>query len=237
VIVECQEALVPLFLTAEGVNEVIPAGMPLPPFDYHLPLLSCPGVMGTMLETIPGTIPYLATDPRRSEIWIKRMEFPEHSLRVGLVWAGNPNHKDDRYRSIPLADFERLTGMDGVCFVGLQKGVGEVPGIAAGGDRLFRNIGDSLEDFADTAAALELFDLVISVDTAVAHLAGALGRQVWMLVPFAPDWRWLLDRRDSPWYPTMRMYRQKRPECWGEVIDEVASDLRWRAAQGRTGLK
>jgi len=225
VVVECQQALVELFKTARGVSEVVAAGEPLPPFDFHVPMLSQPLVFKTTLETIPGEIHYLTADPARCEIWRQKIGGERSRLRAGLVWGGNPANPGDRTRSIRLEKLLPLLRVEGVDFFSLQKDRGaeqirEVPGAA----RIIDHTG-SLSSFAETAALLVQLDLVISVDTAIVHLAGALGRPVWALLPLAPDWRWLLNRYDSPWYPTLRLFRQPRIADWDSVIVEVREQL------------
>ncbi|CAK0766562.1 Glycosyl transferase family 9 [uncultured Gammaproteobacteria bacterium] len=192
--------------------------------DFHLPLLCCPRLLGTTLATIPAEVPYLFPQSERVSTWAARLaELP--GLKVGLVWRGNPHFRNDRQRSIAAALLAPLAGVPGVTLVGLQKNAqeGELETLTATGS--FLDLGGVLGDFADTAAVLAGLDLVISVDTAVAHLAGALARPVWLLLPFAPDWRWLLEREDSPWYPTARLFRQRQPGDWPAVIERVRQSL------------
>jgi Flp pilus assembly protein TadD len=220
IVLECQPALVRLFGNFPGVGQIVTTGQPLPAFDYQCPLPSLPGVFGTTMATIPATIPYLAADAEAADAWRKRMEPAGEFLRVGLAWAGSPDNRNDRNRSIPLEKFAPLSAVDGVRFHSLQT----APPPAAGGIVL-SDWSAMLTDFAETAALIENLDLVISVDTGVAHLAGAMGKPVWLLVPFPPDWRWLLDRADSPWYPTIRLFRQETPGDWDGVIRRVAAEL------------
>ncbi len=231
VVLEAPRALVRLFSGLAGVERIVVQGDPLPAFDLHCPLLSLPRAFATTLETIPGGVPYLGTDPAQVSAWRDRLAGLAR-LRVGLVWAGEPRATDrirgavDRRRSISLGHFARLAGVGGIAFVSLQKGEAAAqtrsppPGL-----RLHDWTGE-LEDFADTAALIAALDLVISVDTAVVHLAGALGKPVWLLNRFDTDWRWLLDREDSPWYPTLRLFRQHRPGDWAGVLERVAAALR-----------
>jgi tetratricopeptide (TPR) repeat protein len=207
-----------------GPVQVIGLDEPLPAFDYHCPLLSLPLVFGTTLTTIPATVPYVSAASEKVAAWRERLG-PVSGRRVGLVWTGSPGHKDDRRRSIPLTELTALLGT-GVDLVSLQKEVREADRAALAAQPAIHHYGDCLEDFDDTAALIANLDLVISVDTAVAHLTGALGKPVWILLPYAPDWRWLLARSDSPWYPTATLYRQLRPGDWASPIRRIVEELR-----------
>lgn len=237
VVLECPPALVRLLGRMDGVQRVIARGEPRPATDFHCPLMSLPHVFDTTLATIPAAIPYLAADPAdvvRWQAWRAGVSGDGHRL-VGLVWAGHarPAIPDalaiDRRRSLPLAAFEVFGAVPRVRFGSLQKGAtaDQVHGEPAGLD-LLDPMAD-VRDFADTAALIEALDLVIAVDTAVPHLAGALGKPVWLLSRFDACWRWLCDRSDSPWYPTLRLFRQPRPGAWAPVLTEVASALAERA--------
>jgi tetratricopeptide (TPR) repeat protein len=200
--------------------------------DYVCSLLSLPLALGTTLETLPRRASYLRADPARVAAWRRRLDETGASLRVGVVWSGNPDHRNDANRSIPLSLFREIDG-PGCRFVSLQPQVRAADRPALDGwDGLLR-WGEELRDFADTAALVSALDLVVSVDTSVAHLAGALGRPVWVLVPHYPDWRWLLEREDSPWYPSARLLRQDAPREWGPVLERVRQGLRDAAAQPR----
>ncbi len=203
---------------------VITDGDAVPEHAFQCPLLSLPRAFGTTLETIPGATPYLHAEPAAAARWRDRLD-TLGGLRVGLVWAGNPKYLYDCFRSIPLAAFTRLLAQPGVSFVSLQKGppAGERQALPAGG-RLHDWTAE-LPDLADTAALIDGLDLVIGVDTAVSHLAGALGKPVWLLNRFNADWRWLLGRDDSPWYPTLRQFRQTQPGDWKGVIARVSAAL------------
>ena len=192
------------------------------------PLSTLPGLAGVRLEAIPAPVPYLRADPARAAAWRARLDelVAPGSRRVGLVWAGRPTHRNDRNRSVALSGLGAITGLDGVTFVSLQKG----PAVTQVGGYFGRvplvNLGPELADFEDTLAVMDGLDLVLTVDTAVGHLAGAAGKPVWVMLPHAPDWRWLMARADSPWYPTMRLFRAPAPRDWGAVTAEVAAALR-----------
>jgi tetratricopeptide (TPR) repeat protein len=202
---------------------------PVPEFAWQCPLMGLPYAFRTSEETIPAQVPYL-TVPPDARAGAERLEWPAEGLRVGIVWGGNPKHMEDRYRSIPLSLWEPVLGVEGVRFFSLQ--LGAAAQLAATGNRV-TDLENAIADLADTAALIMHLDLVIAVDTAVAHLAGALGRPVWVLVPFAPDWRWLTERQDSPWYPTMRLFRQPGILEWAPVLERVGSNLVELARAGR----
>jgi tetratricopeptide (TPR) repeat protein/glycosyltransferase involved in cell wall biosynthesis len=219
VIVGCYPQLQRLFATVEGIDLLIVKGAPLPEFDVQVPMLSLPYVLGTRLETIPETTAYLSK-PAGAEFTL----LPGGNLKVGIVWAGNPKHRKNTQRSCSLSQFLPLLDVSGVSFYSLQKEVSEA-------DRALLNqtpivdLSPHFGDLADTAAAIAKLDLVITVDTAVAHLAGALGKPVWILLAFSPDWRWLLEREDSPWYPSARLFRQRERGDWQGVFERVAEAL------------
>jgi len=223
VVVEVPPALASLMEPIEGIRVVTPDHT-VPAFDLHCPMMSLPGVSGTMLDTIPADVPYLRAPPAHLEKWQHRLR-RGGARRVGIAWAGNAVHKRDDTRSIELAAMAPLLACPGVELYGLQKDLR--PGDAELLQRQPRitNLGADIESLADTGAIVAHLDLVISVDTSTVHLAGALGRPVWVLVQFAPDWRWLLDREDSPWYPTARLFRQERLDEWSKVIEKVAAEL------------
>lgn len=194
----------------------------LPPVDFHCPLMSVPAVLGTTLETIPADVPYLHAEPAAVEKW--RARLGAGGLKVGIAWSGNPRHANDHNRSMSLATF-RSAAADGCRYFTVQPDTREGDREALASWQEATDIGAELRDFADTAALMNALDMVITVDTSVAHLAGALGRPVWILVPYGPDWRWMLDRTDSPWYPTARLYRQTARGDWASVLARVKSDL------------
>lgn len=227
VTVVCKPALEPLLATLGGFDRLAPAAgvQEIETHDYWTYLLSLPHRLGTRLETIPGKTPYLFALPERRARWSESI--PKGGLRVGLAWKGNPELANDRNRSLPsLASLRPLWDVPGVTFVSLQKGVGEDEAAAPPADQPMLNLGGRFEDFGDSAAVVEALDLVISVDTATAHLAGALGKPCFCLIPAeGMDFRWLLERRDSPWYPTMTLFRRPKGANWDVVIPKVAEAL------------
>jgi hypothetical protein len=242
VILGVQPELKPLLVQLAGVAVVIAPGDPFTErVDCHCPLMSLPLALGTTLSTIPAPIPYLHAGAQRAEHWRIELGATERP-RVGLVWSGGfrpgqPDHWNiDRLRNVPLDALMPLSGI--ACdFHGLQKGEPAESEFTArmqsgwAGPR-FTNHAARLNDFTDTAALIENLDLVISADTSTAHLAAAMGKPVWLLSRYSGCWRWLLDTPDSPWYPTLRIYRQTRYAEWGDVMDRVAHDLRaWCAAR------
>ena len=229
VLLECPRPLFGLFSSlAAGspapVSRVIVRGEPPPAFHVHAPLMSLPRILGTTVDTIPDTVPYLDADPAAAAAWRDRMGPAAGRPRIGLVWAGNPRHMNDRNRSMPASFLAPLLENAGAAFYGLQVGASDRDMDALPAGRI-RDMAAEIGDFADTAAIVANLDLVISVDTAVAHLAGAMGRPTWLLVPHVPEWRWLLDRDDTPWYPTMRLFRQSARGDWTELMDRVAAAL------------
>jgi len=219
-----------LLATLDSPAKVLSAGDYLPPFDLHCPLLSLPLALGTTLDTIPPPA-HLTPPPERVAAWHKRLA-PLPTPRIGLCWAGSPRRDDpvaraiDRRRSITLAHYAPLARVSGATFVALQKGEAAVQATAPPAGLSIHDWTAELHDFADTAALIEALDLVITVDTAVAHLAATLGKPTWILNRFDACWRWLLDRSDSPWYPTVRLFRQPAPGDWQTVINAVAAAFR-----------
>jgi hypothetical protein len=226
VLLEVQRPLLKVLANVEGVHKILPKGAKLPKFDYHCPLMSLPGAFNTIQKTIPADIPYLRSDAALATRWQKRLGKKEETRkrRIGLVWSGNPAHANDSNRSVALSDLSPLL-LYNAEWVSLQKEVrpGDADWLA--GHTEVRHFGEQLRDFADTAALIENVDLVIAVDTSVAHLAGAMGKPLWLLLPFNPDWRWLLKRDDNPWYPTARLFRQPAIGDWGSVIATVSRSL------------
>jgi tetratricopeptide (TPR) repeat protein len=223
VILETHGPLAGLLARLDGVAQVVPRGQPAPATDWRCPMMSLPLAFGTELMTIPASAHYLRADPAKVEEW-REVLGPASKPRVGLVWSGNPTHGNDNNRSL---DFARIAALlsDRFEFFTLQRDVRAADQAALDTDGRVRGFGHQLKDFSDTAALCELMDVVVSVDTSVAHLAGALGRPAWVLLPAVADWRWLRERRDSPWYPSARLYRQPSLGAWDAVLAEVKADL------------
>jgi tetratricopeptide (TPR) repeat protein len=225
IIIECQGELQRLFQTIAGRCQIVARGQPLPAFDLYCPLLSVPRIFGTNLANVPHIAPYLHADAEDTRRWQHRLADPSSLVKVGLAWAGNPTQVNDRNRSMKLEMLAPLGQIPGVRFFSLQKGeaAAEAKTPPPGLELIDRT--EELKDFADTAALIANLDLVISVDTAVVHLAGAMGKPVWTLLSFVSDWRWLLQRQDSPWYPSMRLFRQPVGGDWDSVITRIVEAL------------
>jgi len=231
VVFETRKALMDLFKNLPGMDDLVmfaPDGQPSTEFDLYVPLASLPGIFETTLENIPAEVPYLFADQEKIARWQERLS--ENGLRVGLVWAGTDT---DPRRACHLKWLKTLSDIPGVYLYGLQKGIAaeqiEVEGLPQG--MRMTNLGQEFEDFTDTAAVVENLDLVVSIDTSVAHLAGAMGKPVWLMLPYAADWRWFLNRDDSPWYPTMRLFRQPKARDWKSVGQQIAIELARCAAK------
>ena len=223
VILEAPKALKKLVSTLKGSFEMVEAGATLPDFDYHCPIMSLPLAFKTTLNKIPAAIPYLYADNQKSQVWLKSLG-KKSKPRVGLVWSGSTIHKNDRYRSIQLEQLEPLLSLPFEFHV-LQKEIREHDlGVIETYPQL-KVHSDALTDFSETAALIQHMDLVISVDTSVAHLAGAMGKKCWVLLPYSPDFRWLLNRSDSPWYPSLTLFRQHKPLDWTSVVNQVKARL------------
>ncbi len=220
VLLRVPRPLARLMATLPGVDCVSSTDEPLPDHDHACPLMSLPLAFGTELHGVPAEVPYLTADQGLVTQWADRLPKGDRK-RIGLVWSGNPDHPNDRRRSIPLASFARLVDGD-ADFIGLQTDVrdSDEPALR---DILMPELDN--RDFADTAALIRLMDVVITVDTSVAHLAGAMGKPVWILLPHNPDWRWMHDRDDSPWYPSARLFRQPAPGDWDSVLERVGREL------------
>lgn len=225
VILEVQPELRRLLLETKGASQVISRGETLPEFTWQCPLLSLPLAFATELNTIPATTPYLHPDPVRVETWRERLQ--GNTRRIGLAWGGNPKHHRDRLRSIPLEQLVPLMKVEGTTFYSLQLGSGVEQVKQMPPNVRLIDLGAELTAFADTAAIVANLDLVITIDSSLAHLAGALGKPVWILLNKGSDWRWLLEREDSPWYPTARLFRQSTPGGWQEVVLRIEGEL-WR---------
>jgi tetratricopeptide (TPR) repeat protein len=249
VMFETSKPLKGLLEKFSGLDELVepsPVGMSKIEFDLYVPLMSLPGIFKTTLKTIPDRIPYIFPSKKKIELWQDRIN--KHTFNVGIVWAGNPtvnyqqaglsglehvdlawagnpSNKIATRRSNRLECFAPIAGIEGVQLYGLQKGaaaeqVKELSNLIS-----VINLGEDFDDFSDTAGVIAGLDLIISVDTSVAHLAGAMGKPVWVLIPYVPDWRWMLDREDSPWYPSMRLFRQQKRGDWGAVFHQIAHEL------------
>jgi tetratricopeptide (TPR) repeat protein len=222
VVLEIDGPLKQLLSGLTGVSHCISKGEALPDFDFHCSLASLPLAFDTILDTIPSAVPYLSVGAHVAD-WKTRLDSKKRP-RIGLVWSGNPDHRNDHNRSITLETLLPLLDVEAQ-FVSLQKIVRPSDEAVLRERNDVLHLGPELQSFSDTAALIEQLDLVVSVDTSVAHLAGALGRPVWILLPYIPDWRWLLDRDDSPWYPTARLFRQSQTRKWDSVVDEARRAL------------
>ena len=223
IILEVPMQLVELMTTLAGASQIVAKYSPLPDFDIHCPLLSLPLAFGTRLETIPSLVPYLRASSEDVKNWEARLG-PKQRPRIGLAWSGRPTYVNDRNRSIPLNALLPLLDIDAT-FVSLQKDVHASDATVLQAHSDLRHFSDELKNFSDTAALISRLDLVISIDSSVAHLAGALAKPVWVMLPFIPDWRWLLNRDDSPWYPTVRLFRQDDTRVWDNVIARIHAAL------------
>ncbi len=223
VILEVERSLQEVMTSVAGATQVIAKGDLLPDFDFQCPLLSLPLAFGTRQDTIPSATPYLGVPVQAAKNWQARLG-PKARSRIGLAWSGRPEHKNDKNRSISLRSLIPLLDIEAT-FVSLQKDVRTDDATVLQNQTNLLHFGEALQNFSDTAALISNLDLVISADTSVAHLAGALGKPIWVLLPFVPDWRWLLDRNDSPWYPTARLFRQDDARTWENVIARVHAAL------------
>ena len=228
VVLEVPPALHALLVGVQGAARVIARGEPLPRFDLHCPIMSLPLACKISLQTIPANVPYLGVPLDRLQSWRERL--PEKSgLRIAFAWAGSATHRQDQLRSIPLAKLQPLLDVGEIEWLSVQRDLRSGDREILEAHHNVRQLGAELADFADTAAVLSLADLVITVDTAAAHLAGALGRRTWVLLQYSPDFRWLLDREDSPWYPSVRLFRQTRFGEWDRPIAQAAAALQLQA--------
>ena len=238
VVVQCPRPLLSLLRSCAGIDQLVAEGDELPPFDVQAPLLSLPGVFHTTLENLPATIPYLYAEPDLVQRWQQELDRLA-GFKIGIAWQGSPTHRNDRNRSIPLGLFEPLACCPGVQLLSLQKYTGAEQLQEVAQRFPIVDLASRLDEvsgaFMDTAAVMKTLDLVVTCDTAVAHLAGALGVPVWVALPFIADWRWLLDRSDSPWYPTMRLFRQESREDWQGVFRRIEVALGERLARRTMG--
>jgi tetratricopeptide (TPR) repeat protein len=233
VVLYCPPPLVPLLSGCPGVDQIVAEGQVVAGFDIQAPLMSLPRLLGTTLETVPQGIPYVLVDSARVAAWRARLP-GAGTLRIGIVWQGNPRHAWDRHRSAPLASWEALARVAHVTLISLQKGPGREQLDAVRKRFDVWDLGDELDEsggaFVDTAAVMASLDLVVTVDTAAAHLAGALGVPVWLALSRIADWRWLREHEDTPWYPSMRLFWQKQLGDWPAVFASMAEALRPLAA-------
>jgi tetratricopeptide (TPR) repeat protein len=225
VVIQCQRELVDLFRAAPNLGHVVAADENLPPFDRHCSLLELPMIFRSDLQSIPRNVPYLQVDDSLQNLWRERLASAPGLLRVGLAWAGNPIHRRDHKRSLRLAQLQPLASRPDVTFISLQKGPASDEAKHPPDGMALLDFTNELTDFQQTAALISNLDLVIAVDTAVIHLAGALGKPAWLLITAVPDWRWLIDRGDSPWYPTLRIFRQREPGDWDSAIAAATAEL------------
>ncbi len=235
VIFEAWPSLCGLLKEFDGIDELVELSFERKTraqFDCCASIMDLPGIFGTTEKTIPASVPYIHADPARVEYWRRKLAGPD--FKVGIVWAGSARHANDHNRSCGLERFAPIGKIEGIKLYGLQEGEPARQAVELVGKLPMENLGEQFTDFTDTAAVIENLDLLISVDTAVLHLAGAMGKPAWGLLPFAPDWRWMLDRTDSPWYPTMKLFRQEEWGGWNSVFRNVAEELRVHA--DRQGL-
>jgi len=223
VILTCHKPLIRLLSTIPGIEQITPMGQPLPHFHTYVPLLSLPGILGTTIETVPATVPYLTTPETSFQLPPSSIASPQ--CKVGIVWSGGNLYKHNQSRSMSLETLEPLLDVPNIAFYSLQKGLPQLEIADLGWEHKLADLNRYLNDMADTAAAIAQLDLVITVDTSVAHLAGALGQTVWVLLAQVPDWRWMYEREDSPWYPSMRLFRQTRAGDWQNVIQRAIEAL------------
>ncbi|MGH7059228.1 MAG: glycosyltransferase family 9 protein, partial [Stellaceae bacterium] len=225
--VACSKELQPVVAQLPGAGAWFDQWERAPDFAAWSALSSLPRLAGTTLDTIPQGVPYLHADEAKFAHWADRLWalLPRGYRRIGIVWAGRPTHRNDARRSTRLAAFAPLAALPEVALVSLQKGPAQAEIGNYWGRAPLLNLGPELGDFADTIAVLECLELVVTVDTAVGHLAGAMRKPAWIMLPYAPDWRWLEDRSDSPWYPSVRLFRQTVERSWEPVIARIAAEL------------
>ncbi|HLJ06584.1 MAG TPA: tetratricopeptide repeat protein [Acetobacteraceae bacterium] len=234
----CSAEMGPLLSTIPGVKQYCHRWTDVPGHAAHCRLSSVPGLVHTTLETIPAKVPYLFADPVRVTAWRQKLDalLPQGVRRIGLAWTGRPTHPNDRRRSMPLSRLAPLATAGRASFVSLQKPLPKSDEATMAMFPALTDLSGELTDFGETAALITNLDMVITVDTAMGHLTGALGKPVWIMLPKASDWRWLLERSDSPWYPTARLFRQRTPGAWDPVIAEVAAALAVELRAGAEGI-
>lgn len=223
--VAAQKELAGLFEKVKGISRVARFGDPLPETDYQCYLLSLPHLLKSDVDNVPAEVPYIFADPLAAQRRKEMIQDQDGLLAIGIAWSGDPTYRRDRVRSLRTEYLDPLFRVKGTVFYKLQKDMTSSTSFYRG-ENAPVDLSSAIQDFGDTAACIEHLDLVISVDTAVAHLAGAMGKPIWTLLPYVPDWRWMLDREDSPWYPTMRLFRQPSPGDWDSVIERVAEELK-----------
>lgn len=229
IVLQCQQQLSELLQVVAGIDHIIAEGEPVPKFDAHISLLSLPGLFETDWDSLTNSVPYLRAEPHHADRFADEFNRARDRMKVGIVWQGNPAQPRDIVRSCPLEKLAPLTSNPDIAFMSLQTGTSGLSQLAGCSFReSVTDIGSQLTNFAETAAVLNNLDLLISVDTSVAHLAGALGTPVWTMLSHTPDWRWLLGRQDSPWYPSMRLFRQQSWGDWDGVVRQVSDELRKR---------
>jgi ADP-heptose:LPS heptosyltransferase len=233
IILGCSAEMLPLLKRMPGIAHAHHRWNEIPGHAAYCRLSSLPGLFHTTPETIPANVPYLTPDPTRVAAWAERLsvQLPRGLKRIGLAWSGRPTHPNDRRRSLSLGLLAPLAAIDGLTFVSLQK---PFPPADAAAAALFPGLEDTssaLTDFDETVALIANLDLVVTVDTSIGHLSGAIGKPVWILLSKASDWRWLIERQDTPWYPTARLFRQSQPGAWAPVIADVAAALSAAAIQ------
>ena len=224
VIVRCVPGLAALVGSMPGVSAVFSAGEP-PAFDVCCPLMSLPRIFGTTLDTVPAQVPYFQPEAKRALHWKARLDAAGPTFKVGLYWATDTKNRISPLRSLTLDSFAPLASLPGITYFSLQRGAAAAEAARPPSGMTVVDLSPELAGFSDDAALISNLDLVISINTATAHLAGAMGRRVWTLAQFPPDWRWLLGRDDSPWYPTMRIFRRGKSESWESVIGRVSQAL------------
>jgi Flp pilus assembly protein TadD len=234
VAIACSAELAPLLRQVTSTAKLFQRWPDCPDYAAFAALSGLPRLAGTRVENVPAPIPYLRADPARVAVWKQRLDglVPAGFRRIGVIWAGRPTHNNDRNRSALLTDFLPIANVPGIALLALQKG----PKTGQAGEYYGRapliNVGAEIQDYDDTMAILENIERLVTVDTSVAHLAGAMGRPVWIMLPRAPDWRWLLEREDTPWYPTVRLFRQTQVRRWDDVAQRMAAALRGEQGQG-----
>ncbi|HLZ66839.1 MAG TPA: tetratricopeptide repeat protein [Aliidongia sp.] len=227
-IMACSSEMRPIVMQQAGITQYFDRWEHMPAFDAYCPLSGLPRLFGTRLDTIPAPVPYVQADPEKAERWRRRIDalVPKGYRRIALVWAGRPTHGNDFNRSMTLAKLGELAKLDGVALLSLQMGGPQAEIGRYFGRAPLINLGAEIQDFTDTMAILDGVDRLVAVDTGVAHLAGSMGKPVSILVPYAPDWRWLLDRADTPWYPTVSLHRQDAPGQWGGAIAKMLETVK-----------